>query len=293
MLAVPVSLGLDDCFRFRQNLFSKRGAVKVGPYGRAPALRRPARVLVLRWVLGTRSSLLRYRVLMNRDDCPRLLSLAVHEFRTPVTVVAGYLRMLLKMQPGLPDQSRRLLEEAEKSCTRLASLIGELSELSNVQSGQISLDRRDVDLFALLAEVAESVQEGSDRGVRLTMRPCAQRATVMADRKYLARALESLVTATLRERAQSGDILCWTGVQHGSTPAFAFVAMAPSDDGAPHADFDPGDWAPFEEWRGGVGFRLVLAQHIVAAHEGSLFSGRGSREKAACALTLPVKESRP
>ena len=55
-------------------------------------------------------------------EWPRLLSLSVHELRTPMTVVAGYLRMLLKDRAGpVTDQQRRLLEEAEKSCGRLAS----------------------------------------------------------------------------------------------------------------------------------------------------------------------------
>ena len=55
---------------------------------------------------------------------PKLLSLTVHEFRTPVTVVAGYLRMLLKERAGpLPEEQRRLLEEASKSCARLSALL--------------------------------------------------------------------------------------------------------------------------------------------------------------------------
>ena len=46
---------------------------------------------------------------------PKVLSLSVHEFRTPMTVVAGYLRMLLKDRAGpITDQQRKLLEEAEK-----------------------------------------------------------------------------------------------------------------------------------------------------------------------------------
>jgi hypothetical protein len=57
---------------------------------------------------------------------PRLLSLSVHEFRTPITVVAGYIRMLLKDRAGpVSDQQRRLLEEAEKSCARLSGLVAE------------------------------------------------------------------------------------------------------------------------------------------------------------------------
>ena len=227
---------------------------------------------------------------MNRDECPRLLSLAVHEFRTPVTVVAGYLRMLLKMQPGLADQSRRLIEEAEKSCARLAALIGELSELSSVEAGQVAFERRDVDLFGLLAEVAEGVREGADRGVRLRVERPDRRGVVWADRSYLTRALDSLLTATLRERAQPGDVVSWCGVHGTSTPGQAFIAVAPADDAGTHAGFDPSEWAPFEQWRGGVGFRLVLAERVIASHGGAVFSGRGSRARAACALTLPLKE---
>ena len=67
---------------------------------------------------------------------PKILSLSVHEFRTPMTVVAGYIRMLLKDRAGpLSDQQRKLLEEAEKSCGRLTALLTEVSDLSNLEGG--------------------------------------------------------------------------------------------------------------------------------------------------------------
>jgi K+-sensing histidine kinase KdpD len=61
---------------------------------------------------------------------PKVLSLAVHEFRTPSSVVAGYIRMLLKERAGpIPETQRRLLEEAEKSCGRLSALLAEMSNV--------------------------------------------------------------------------------------------------------------------------------------------------------------------
>ena len=66
---------------------------------------------------------------------PRTLSLAVHELRTPVTVVAGYLRMLLREQAGpLSDKQRKMLEEADRSCGRLGALVAEMSELGKLES---------------------------------------------------------------------------------------------------------------------------------------------------------------
>ena len=59
-----------------------------------------------------------------------LLSLAVHEFRTPASVVGGYLRMLLRdADQPLTDRQRKMIEEAEKSCARLVALIAEMSDI--------------------------------------------------------------------------------------------------------------------------------------------------------------------
>jgi len=229
---------------------------------------------------------------MNRDESARLLSLAVHEFRTPVTVVAGYLRMLLKMQPGLGEQACKLIEEAERSCTRLTALIAELSELSNLEAGQIPFERSDIDVFALLDEVAAGVVEGSDRGVRLEIRRPAEGAVVAGDRKYLTRGLDALLTATLRERAQPGVVTAVCGVQRTDKGRLAYIAIAPQEGDGDHAGFRPAEWAPFEPWRGGLGFRVVLAHEVIAAHGGTLLSWRDARVRAACALTLPVKEPR-
>ena len=71
---------------------------------------------------------------------PKLLSLSVHEFRTPLTVVAGYVRMLLKERAGpLSDQQRKLLEETEKSCGRMTVLLSELSDLGRLEGGTLDV----------------------------------------------------------------------------------------------------------------------------------------------------------
>src|SRR5688500_2162331 len=96
----------------------------------------------------------------------RLLSLSVHEFRTPITVVAGYIRMLLKDRAGaLNDQQRRLLEEAEKSCGRLSSLVAEMSDLSNLEAGNGSFNRSRLDLSGLLKDAIAGLPALPDREV--------------------------------------------------------------------------------------------------------------------------------
>src|SRR5260370_40175295 len=101
---------------------------------------------------------------------PKVLSLAVHELRTPMTVVAGYIRMLLKDRAGpLSDQQRRLLEEAEKSCARLTALVAEVSDLSNLEGGTAPLNRQASDLHKALRDAVEQLPPLPDRAVRLDL----------------------------------------------------------------------------------------------------------------------------
>ncbi len=101
---------------------------------------------------------------------PKLFSLAVHEFRTPLTVVAGYIRMLLKDRAGpLTDQQRRLLEEAEKSCGRLSGLVAELSELASLEAGTAPFNRSALDLKAIVADCIASLPPMSGREIQIDL----------------------------------------------------------------------------------------------------------------------------
>src|SRR5438445_4811336 len=99
---------------------------------------------------------------------PKLLSLSVHEFRTPMTVVAGYIRMLLKDRAGpLSDPQRRLLEEAEKSCVRLTALLTEVSDLSIHEGGTAAFNRQAADLNRSLRDAVEQLPPLPDREVAI------------------------------------------------------------------------------------------------------------------------------
>src|SRR6188472_4156782 len=96
----------------------------------------------------------------------KILSLAVHEFRTPTTVVAGYIWMLLKERAGpIPETQRRLLEEAEKSCGRLSALLAEMSDLSGLEAGTSPFNRAPLDLRGALTEAAAGLPALVDRPV--------------------------------------------------------------------------------------------------------------------------------
>src|ERR1700685_2380717 len=129
------------------------------------------------------------------------MSLAVHELRTPVTVASGYLRMMLKGHGGtLTDKQRKMLEEAERSCGRIGALIAEMSDLGKLESQELAVARHDVDIAALVVELASAMHEGEDRGVQLNVRVPNEPIVVIGDRARLSATITTLLHAALRER---------------------------------------------------------------------------------------------
>jgi signal transduction histidine kinase len=223
------------------------------------------------------------------EPLPRLLSLAVHELRTPVTVVAGYLRMLLREQAGpLTDKQKKMLEEADRSCTRLTAVVSEMSDLGKLEAGSASLAQQEVDIAALLAELASGMHEGEDRDVRLEVHARDQPIMVMADRVRLTAALRALMHAALRERGEPGVIVAECSiVANGDGRRYALVAFGDHTVLPTLTEHATGSPPVFDEFRGGLGLALPIARRVIEGHGGALWSADGAR--AASALRLPLR----
>lgn len=221
-------------------------------------------------------------------DCPRLLSLAVHEFRTPVTVVAGYLRMLLKDRAGpLEANQRRLLEEAEKSCGRLSTLISEMGQLGQLLDGRQALAQEASDLGDILREVSAASPESEDHGC-VIVTDADEPLLVSGDRSGLRRVIESIVFALRREIIDGSDLLVNAASRTRSSRRVAWVTFGTAPVAAALRNASADNLGPFDEWRGGCGFALPLARVIVEMHGGRLLALTGERQKAGGVLELPL-----
>jgi signal transduction histidine kinase len=217
---------------------------------------------------------------------PKLLSLAVHEFRTPMTVVAGYIRMLLKDRAGpLSDQQRKLLEEAEKSCGRLSALIGELSDVSSLEGGTASFNRSRVDVQSLLRQAISMLPAMPDREITVEL-DGAPTGHVNGDAARLQSALTSVLTALRRELVTANRLLVRAGTAQPDGKPSIHIAIGDEDQIEAIAAADPRTLARFDEWRGGSGLSLAIARRIIDQHGGALLSPPGDG-KAGAVVTLP------
>jgi signal transduction histidine kinase len=218
----------------------------------------------------------------------KILSLAVHEFRTPITVVAGYLRMVLKERAGpVSDQQRRLLEEAEKSCARLSALLTEVSDLSGLEARATTFNHASVDLQSVLNDVIVGLPELPDRQIHVEFQPGSTTATVQGDKTRLKAALVSVLVALRRELVTSDRLFVRELVRQYEGREVAWIAIGDADRITTLADADASALTTFDEWRGGCGLSLPVARRVINAHGGRIWSPVEDT-KAGAAIAIPL-----
>jgi signal transduction histidine kinase len=223
---------------------------------------------------------------------PQLVSLAVHEFRTPASVVGGYLRMLLRdTDPPLTERQRHMVDEAEKSCARLVAIVSELSEIGKLDSGTLALGQQPIDLFSLVTEVAELVHEGRDRGLRLEVRGLRDGAPMTGDAKRLRTAFDAIFRAILREKPGPATMVADQRFESTAGGTAAVVVLA--DESCVQLAYER-EPAPFDDRRGGLGLALPLARRVIEGLGGRMWSPAGddALNRSSAIVSLPVELKR-
>lgn len=93
-----------------------------------------------------------------------------HEIRTPLTVIRGYAELLFKSQLS-PESALTFKGNILRSCQQLEGLLGDILDLSKVESGKLPLDFSKVGLGQLMFEIKNVLELfAADKGIGLSFR---------------------------------------------------------------------------------------------------------------------------
>jgi len=206
-----------------------------------------------------------------------------------MTVVAGYVRMLLKDRAGaLNPEQRRLLEEAERSCGRLSMLLAEMSDLSNLEAGTATFNRSAVDLTTLVVDTIAALPDAADREVRVSFaRGNGEGAQVTGDPVRLKAAFTAILHALRRELVTSDELLVSQRAGDYEGQPATWIAFGDARHIETLSAGAEAMLVPFDEWRGGCGLGLAVARRVLDAHGGAIWSPADGT-KAGAVVVLPT-----
>jgi two-component system phosphate regulon sensor histidine kinase PhoR len=197
-----------------------------------------------------------------------------HELRTPLTAILGYLETLLSGALEEPEHARKFLEIVHRHTERLGRLLNDLTDLSNIELGKVSLRLQPTSLADTVESVLTIILPKAEAGeVRLTSEVPRDLPLVRADHDRLAQILINLVDNAVKFTPPGGHV----AVQARREGADMIgVAVADTGVGIPRVDlprvterFYRVDRARSREL-GGTGLGLAIVKHLVLAHGGEL-----------------------
>ncbi len=232
------------------------------------------------------------RLREQQEDYIRAVS---HDLRNPLTAVQGQAELLLKVldRTGVDGMERRSAAAILTSARRMNAMIQEMAEAARLESGQVELSPRPLDLPAFVMDLKERMAERSD-AERIRVVAAEGLPAALADPDRLERILRNLLSNALKYSAPEMEVL----VEMTRRDMEVVTAIVDRGEG-----IAPDEMANlFQRYyrtesarrqKGGLGLGLYVTKGLVEAHGGRIWVesevGRGSTFQ----FTLPALPDPP
>ena len=210
-----------------------------------------------------------------------------HELRTPLSILAGYLETMEDPTMMKGAEGKKILAVLQRNCERMTLLVGDLLELSRIESGRMELKMQPRAPREILAEVREDWNRAfAAKGVKLEIECEADLVRVDSDPLRTGQIFSNLLENALRFSPAGGGVILSAQVGREAGQVEFWVedegeGIAADKIGRIFERFFRVDSARAREKGGGTGLGLSIVKHLVQLHGGGVRAesegGKGTR----------------
>jgi signal transduction histidine kinase len=220
----------------------------------------------------------------------------VHDLRTPLFSLRGYLEGLATGVASSPEKMARYIRVCQEKADALERLVSDLFNYTRTEYLEEVPRPEPLELGELMRRTVEGLlPQAYAKGVSLALDETAGPVMVAGDPMLLMRAVENVLDNAVRHTPSGGKVrIGWE--RHGETAEFSVTDTGP---GIPLADL-PHLFTPFyrgESSRnrrtGGAGLGLAIARRLLQAHGGDLTASNVENGGARFTGTLPTSGKCP
>jgi PAS domain S-box-containing protein len=223
------------------------------------------------------------------------LSRMSHELRTPLNAVLGFSQLLeIDRADSLSDGQRRRVRLIRESGEHLLQMIGDLLDLTRIESGSLQVQIDAVPLRALAEEAIDMLRPAADAaGVAVSLQLDGEGLAAQADRTRLRQVLLNLLSNAIKYNRAGGRVELHVAPAPPAG-AQAWLSVSVSDTGVGIAAEDlPHLFEPFNrlsQSHGGVegtGIGLSLTRALVTLMHGRIQVSSTLGEGSVFSVLLP------
>lgn len=226
---------------------------------------------LIMWWLFRRQERLRQQAEVARDE---FLATVSHELRTPLTAIHGALGLLASGTTGaLDERASEMVRIARRNSDRLIRLVNDLLDMRRLESGNLELDVREIDLVTVIRQAIDENQGYlAQFGVTCTFEPDRESIPVRGDHDRLIQVLTNLLSNAAKYGPPNETVRIRTRCANGRVR----VSIIDRGEGIP-PEFRPHLFEKFARHDSsdaravsGTGLGLSIARAIVQAHRGRM-----------------------
>jgi two-component system phosphate regulon sensor histidine kinase PhoR len=218
------------------------------------------------------------------------LSNISHELRTPLTSIIAYVETLQDGAIDDPENGRRFLGVIRRNAERMHALIADIAELTQIETGNISLDVKDVRLAPLVDEIFAALSsKAEDRSIAL-INDVAEETRLRVDPMRLEQMLTNLIDNAIKFNREAGSVTIAASMD-GSRSVVSVIdtgdGITPESARRIFERFYRIDRGRTREV-GGTGLGLAIVKHLARLHGGDVSVASKLGHSTTFLLELPA-----
>jgi signal transduction histidine kinase len=247
----------------------------------------------------------------------RFISIAAHELRTPITIIRGYMDILMEpAQPYADPNIIAMLQGISGGVRRLHEIVQDMLDVTRIEAGTLDLQIAPVRLTEIAEKAVSLHRPNAERREQtLTLEPLDHLPIIWGDGGRILQILNQIIGNAVKYTANGGSIIVGGRVLGQEAGAAAepaaeasYVELSVTDTGV---GIDPAEqehiFEPFYEVRdpryhstsktdfmgGGAGLGLSIARGVAEAHGGWIWMESEGHDPDRCPgscfhVVLPV-----
>ena len=220
------------------------------------------------------------------------ISMTSHELKTPITSLKGFTNVLQRRLAKQGDeQGLHYLARMDAQLDKLTTLIGDLLDISRMQSGKLALRAETFELDALIDETVENVQAATSTHQLLIEGRTG--AEVFGDKERLGQVYINLLTNAIKYSPRADKVI--VRLFRDGDPEQAIVSVQDFGIGIDKTHHEKiferfyQVTDPEEKTYPGLGIGLYISSEIVARHRGRMWVESSKGKGTTFFVALPLQ----
>jgi signal transduction histidine kinase len=225
------------------------------------------------------------------------IAIVSHQLRTPLTIISGYLSMILDGDYGeIPQKLKEIIKKILESSQRLIRLVNSILDVSKIEAGEMEMNFERIDLREIAREVVDELKmKAKEKNLYLELKEPKEKIENLVDKEKIREVVLNLLDNAIKYTQKGKIIVRLKRIKEKNVDQ---ISVKDEGEGMTKEEleklfekFSRGK-AGMKFWLEGAGLGLFVSKSFVEMHGGRIWAeSEGKGKGSTFYVELPIREN--